>query len=124
MIELHRHPLVSIYQDSLVLWLFKVEATSSTEAIPSAIFVHHAAMGDDRYEGDVFEAVASVNQIGELPEDSALDSIEGKAIPYYRSNTLVCLLNNPKEAEDLWVDIQEDVDELYQQLVGVNEFFI
>jgi len=123
MISLYRYPMTRTVVEGVPFWVLKVKATSNNPEIPSSIFVYHAAMNDDLYEGDVFEAICSNNQLDELPDKEALASIEGKVIPYYRSDEIECLVNTPRDVAELWADIVEDVQELNDQFQGVTLFF-
>lgn len=123
MISLHRYPMTQKVVEGITFWVLKVKALSNTPSLSSSIFVYHAAMNDDLYEGDIFEAVCSNNQLDEIPDKEAFESIEGKCIPYYRSDEIECLVRTTKDLAELWADIQEDVQELNEQFLGVESFF-
>jgi hypothetical protein len=122
MLTLERHPLITQVVDGHTMWLLEIHAKSSGEN-DSKIFVYHSAMNDDKFEGDVFEAVCSVQQITSLPPDEAVDFDDTRVIPYYRSSVMKHLLPDPAEAEALWLDIKEDVQELKEHLAALNFFF-
>ena len=123
MIDIIRYPLVTQVEEDKVYWLFKLKAVPKSGNMPHKIFVHHAAMNDDRYEGDIFEAICSVQQLEDLPDDVAMESVEGQVLPYYRSDMMACLVESLEEADDLWECIKEDVSELVDQFGGTTEFF-
>lgn len=123
MISLQRYPLIKHLVDGQTMWLLEIHASSTLGINSSKIFVYHASMNDDKFEGDVFEAVTSVHQVAVIPEDTSIDFDALRVIPYYRSNVLKHFVNDPVEAELLWNDIKEDVQELSEQLSGLDLFF-
>lgn len=94
------------------VWPLTITAESEDVSLSSKIFVFHASMGDDMYVGDTFEAVASVQQMQELPEDAPGLDVNGEAVPYYRVATFTFYARTPAEADQLWDAIIEDVDDL------------
>lgn len=84
------------------------------------MFVFHAAMDDDQYEGDVFEAVASAQQMYEIPAIDPGSETNGQLVPYYRRSELVWYARTPSEAEELWQAITDDVDDLTRSLEMLN----
>lgn len=94
------------------VWPLKITATSSTQGLSSKIFVYHASGDEDPYSGDLFECVASAQQMDEIPEDAPAQINATISIPYYRSDELQFNCRSPEEAESLLVDIQEDVQDL------------
>jgi hypothetical protein len=104
------------------VWPLKITAAVLNNSMPSAkIFVYHASMGDDAYQGDVFECVASFQQYNDLPEDAAIVEGDGYVVPYYRLNVLYFDCRSPQEADDLWDDIVEDVTDLVDNYVAFND---
>lgn len=99
-------------------WPLEVTAVSTTEDFPSEIFVYHAAMDDDPLVGDVFECVASLNQLGEIGLTPV--NTEDETIPYYRSDTLTFSCRSAQEAEDLWIKIQADALDLLNNFKAIN----
>lgn len=112
MIDLTKETLRAVVKEGQHVWPLKITANSIQEGLPSSIFVFHASINDDPYAGDIFEAVASVQQITDIPENAAAVDSNGELCPYYRSNTLTFYARSPAEADDLWHDIVEDVDDL------------
>lgn len=100
-------------------WPMEVSA-NTPEGAPDAIFVYHASGDDDPYEGDVFEAVASVQQIRDLPENAPAHDDNGQLVPYYRKAKAVFMTRSPSEAEELWQAIIDDVDDLTRSLAAVD----
>lgn len=92
-------------------WPLRIIATSNLAGLSSKIFVFHAALSDDLIKGDVFEAVASVSQLMELPEDTPITGGD-VIVPFYRLDRLEWFCHSAEEAEDLWNKIQEDVQDL------------
>lgn len=102
-------------------WPLRVTAISSDPRLSSAIFVYHASMKDDPYEGDIFEAVASVSQMLELPEEAGIaEDCNGKKIPYYRLSKLEFFCHSAWEMEDLWQKIQGDTNDLVRNFYAFN----
>lgn len=96
------------------VWPLKITATLAAGAsMPSAkIFVYHASMGDDAYQGDVFECVSSIQQYYELPEDAAVAEGADYVVPYYRLDFVQLNCLSPEEADALWLAILADVRDL------------
>lgn len=96
------------------VWPLKITATLAAGAtMPSAkIFVYHANMGDDAYQGDIFECVSSIQQYYELPEDAAVAEGADYVVPYYRLNFVQLDCLSPEEADELWDAIVADTRDL------------
>lgn len=120
MIDLQRASIQKEEFEGRHVWPLRITATSSQAGLSSKIFVFHAALGDDPYEGDVFEAVASVQQMQDLPEDQAGSDTNGELVPYYRSDTLTFYARSPYEADNLWDDIIDDVDDLTRNWAALS----
>lgn len=112
MLTISRDKIEELYQDDILYWKLSLTCTSDTDFSP-AIFIYHSTMGDDDYEGDIFEAVASIHQMQDIPEGDPVYSVEDRVIPFYRKNTCEVLVSSPREAYDLWEDIKEDIQELW-----------
>jgi hypothetical protein len=69
-------------------------------------------MGDDPYQGDVFECVASIQQMSEIPEDAPGVGEGGNLVPYYRKDVLTFYCRNSEQADSLWEKVQADVRDL------------
>ena len=98
------------------VWPLQVVAVSDTTDLPSEIFVYHASMDDDQLNDmDIFECVASVEQLDELGTTPVeADPGNGvEAVPYYRSDTLLFGCRSATELEELWEKIKEDVVDLH-----------
>jgi hypothetical protein len=93
------------------VWPLKVQAISTIPGLANAIFVYHAAMDDDPYQGDTFSCVARVQQMTELPANAAT-TLEGRVIPFYRKDTLLFQCSSAAEAESLWQSVQDNVQAL------------
>jgi hypothetical protein len=112
MIDLKRYRIVQETIEGQQVWPLKISVDSHQSGLSDHIFVFHASMGDDLYQGDIFEAVASVQQMRDLPEDAAGVDSNGEVCPYYRAKDLVFYARSPSEAEELWNAIVEDVNDL------------
>lgn len=115
----------TITQETFVnrhVWPLRVSVTSLQPGLTNNVFVFHAALQDDLYCGDVFECVASVQQLNDLPENKAAYDDNGKLVPYYRTNTLVFNARTPLEAEELWDAIKDDTQDLARNWAALNNF--
>ena len=93
------------------VWPLKVVAARVDPTFPSEIFVYHSAV--DSSEGDVFEAVASVQQLSELGlAPVVVDTLT--TVPYYRSATLLFYCRSQHEADELWEKVLDDVNDLIE----------
>ncbi len=77
----------------------------------SAIFVYHAQTEDRSIAGDIFECVASYQQMQELPVD-APDTEAEVPIPYYRKSVVEFYLTDPDEMAEIWSIVQFDAKHL------------
>lgn len=113
-LELQRDSLQVTSLGGQQVWPLKITATLAAGAtMPSAkIFVYHASMGDDAYQGDVFECVSSIQQYYELPEDAAMSEGANYVVPYYRLEFVQLNCLSPEEANELWDAIVSDVKDL------------
>jgi len=93
-------------------WPLKVVATSTTDGLPSDIFVYHAGQSGAITPGDEFWCVASVHQLNELGLAPVAGGAGKPAIPLYRSATLLFDCRSAEEAEELWQTIQQEGEEL------------
>ena len=84
--------------------------------IDSEIFVYHRMSDLEVYDGDMFEAVASVNQYYEIPphQPSGPNNLrsEKESIPYYRRNQLEVFARSSVELDEIWDYIKTDVSRL------------
>jgi hypothetical protein len=121
-IQLVREGIAPETVNNQQVWPLKVTATVIDNSMPSSrVFVYHAAMGADSYEGDLFEAVASISQYFSLPEDAAEITDGIYLVPYYRSNLVYFACASPQEADDLWSDIQADVTDLVTNYIAFSD---
>jgi hypothetical protein len=124
-IELTRE-IVKPSEDPVLKHVWKVRITAKGTGIESEVFVYHAAMDDDPIQGDIFEAVASVPQMNELPIDNPATIEGGQVIPYYRKDVLEYDARSPDQAEYIWDSVQKDIGDLVenfnsaQNLTGVE----
>lgn len=103
------------------VWPLRVTAVSSESGLSSKIFVYHAAMDDDGFIGDVFECIASVPQMSEIPEDAPV-SVDGGNVPYFRTDVLTFNCRSEDEADDLWAKVKADVTDLVQNFRAAQRF--
>ena len=109
-IELTRE-IVKPAKDPIRKHVWPVRITAKGSGIDSKIFVYHAAMDDDPLLGDIFEAVASVLQLNEVPPDKPA-TLDGVVIPFYRLSVLEYDARSAEQAEHIWAVVQEDADDL------------
>lgn len=107
---LTRQSVAAIHYDDCNrhVWPLLVTATSSN-TLSAKIFVYHAQKLQGTDTSDVFECVASVQQLRDLPADQP---VANPPTPYYRKSSLEVHCRSPQEAEELWVEIQKDVQDL------------
>jgi hypothetical protein len=121
-IQLTRDSVIAVADAVLSrhVWPLQVTAVSATDGLSSKIFVYHAENGDDPYQGDVFECIASLQQMTEIPEDEPSMGEDGNAIPYFRKDSLLFHCRSASEADDLWVKIQADTKDLLQNYLALT----
>ena len=93
-------------------WPLELTAVSTEGSMPAEIFVYHRGQdGQAAYAGDTFENVASVHDMAEYGlQPTLLES--GKIVPFFRTNHLIFHCRTPVEADELYIDIMEDVRDL------------
>lgn len=104
--------------DDQHVWPLKVEATSDTPGLTSAVFKYHYAGPDDPYEGDIYEGVCNVADLGEIPVDAPRFEDGEVIVPYYRKAVAELRFRSPEALEDAWLVILECAQSL------VNNFAI
>ena len=109
-------PLISnIAGRSVHTYPIKVTVTANApEAMSHKVFVYHAKNKGEASDDDLFEAVASVHQLMEIPPDKPVYDPENAAayIPYYRTNVMHFHCRSEDEASELWDKVKEDIDDL------------
>jgi hypothetical protein len=122
-ITLQREGLAVQEIEGQQVWPLKITATLAAGAsMPSAkIFVYHANMGDDAYQGDIFECVSSIQQYYELPVDAAVAEGADYVVPYYRLDFVQLNCLSPEEADNLWLDILADVRDLVRNFYAKDD---
>lgn len=95
-------------------WPLKVVATGQ-EGAPSDIFVYNRARPGDTL-GDVFQCVASVAQLDEIPTSAPTVVDATTQVPFYRTNTATFVCRSAAEAESVWKTINEDTQDLLRNL--------
>jgi len=111
-VKLTRNTISSSEAANRHVWPMKVTAVSSIADLESEIFVYHYAGDADAYDCDVFECVASVSQMYEIPKSKPVQIDEIEGVPYYRKSEMFLVFRNPEEADSTWAKIQEDVQDL------------
>ena len=108
------------------VWPLKINASLAAGAsMPSAkIFVYHANMGDDAYQGDIFECVSSIQQYYELPVDAAVSEGPDYVVPYYRLDFVQINCLSPEEADELWNAILSDVADLIRNFYAKDNLAV
>jgi len=104
------------------VWPLRVTATADPDSIVDPeVFVYHAAPDDDVL-GDVFECIASVMQMTELPAYASVpDDSNGTTVAWYRLPSVEINARSPEHAEELWQIIKTDVQELVTQSKALQE---
>lgn len=122
-ITLQREGLAVQEIEGQQVWPLKITATLAAGAsMPSAkIFVYHANMGDDAYQGAIFECVSSIQQYYELPVDAAVAEGADYVVPYYRLDFVQLNCLSPEEADNLWLDILADVRDLVRNFYAKDD---
>ena len=112
---LTRQSVETVAAANRFVWPLHV-TVSSADGDP-AVFVYHRRSRVSAEE-DIFECVASVNQMTELPvtEPDMEPDEDGNVTPYYRLATLAFNCRSLVEADDLWLRIQEDIQDLADNL--------
>lgn len=105
-IRLIRYSVAADYNDN-EHQSYPIKVLAIGTNIPSEIFVYHSGKAGDPIEGDLFEAVASPNQLDEIAKNKP-----EPGTPYYRRQVCEFNARSAQEAEDIWTKIQEDVLEL------------
>lgn len=93
-------------------WPVRITAASSEAGLEPAIFVYHVVGSDKATSEDIFECVASVQQMTELPANAPQPDATKALVPYYRKNILEIACRSAEEADELWDRVQEDVIDL------------
>jgi hypothetical protein len=88
--------------------------------IDDNIFVYHVGKADDPLHGDKFEAVASVNQMFELPKSQGVSVTLETGIPFYRHNVLEYVARSAEEAERIWKEVVKEVELLVRNWDSAN----
>jgi len=88
--------------------------------IDSEIFVYHRMAESDPYEGDVFEAICSINQYYEIPAFEPVDTSDTETIPYFRRSQLEVFARSPEERDEIWDYIKGDVARLIKDFNSLN----
>ena len=122
-ITLQREGLAVQEIEGQQVWPLKITATLAAGAsMPSAkIFVYHANMGDDAYQGAIFECVSSIQQYYELSVDAAVAEGADYVVPYYRLDFVQLNCLSPEEADNLWLDILADVRDLVRNFYAKDD---
>ena len=122
-ITLQREGLAVQEIEGQQVWPLKITATLAAGAsMPSAkIFVYHANMGDDAYQGDIFECVSSIQQYYKLPVEAAVSEGADYVVPYYRLDFVQLNCLSPEEADNLWLDILADVRDLVRNFYAKDD---
>lgn len=96
-------------------WFLRVTCTSDEQGLNSKIFVYKAATPGTFYNtGDVFETVASIQQMQDIPEDEPTFA-EDYTVPYYRLAVFEAYFTHPDFLNEAWSIIQEDAQLLLAQ---------
>jgi hypothetical protein len=94
------------------VWPLELVIASDWEELPPEIFVYHAMDLQDLSTAR-FEAVASVSQILEL---GLTPYVGDTTVPFFRKKELTFACRSPQEAEELWSNIHEDIQDLVSNM--------
>lgn len=86
--------------------------TAKGEGISGAIFVYQIPGINDPYDSVIFNKVASVNDLYEIPELDVVKLDEEFQIPFFRTATLNIICRNAEEADNVWEDVVEHTKDL------------
>jgi hypothetical protein len=99
------------------LWPLSVKAVGTN--MPSDIFVYQLVPVTDTLPGDRYQCVASAVNLTELPtvshlpkKDETKDLKATLACPFYRTDTAIFNCHSLLEAQNLWQQIQDQVQGL------------
>jgi hypothetical protein len=110
-VRLVRYSSTEYDPDTNTGWGLLVRAEAIGTIAPE-IFVYHKMVESDPYTGDLFEAVASINQYYELPDYAPEKLDNNEIIPYYKRNQVELFARSPSELEEIWKYLQVDVARL------------
>lgn len=93
-------------------WPLEVQVVSTDGSFPAEIFCYRRGQeGQAAFAGDVFTNVASILDMSEMGLQPAL--LEGgKMQPCFRKDTLLFDCRSPSEADQLFEDVLEDIQDL------------
>lgn len=115
-LTLNRTALTEEKQASQSVWPLIVQAVSGEPGFPSEIFVYHV-FPEPSDILEVFECVASLPQLSDIGTQTT------EVTPYYRTDTLRFDCRTPEDAEDLWVSVKRDCEDLlwnYRYAAGLS----
>lgn len=115
-IQIRRSSVVGEVADTLHVFPLRVEVVAVDGFSTSKIFVMHK-MTHGR--ADVFEAVATLSTLHSFPEDAPLVE-DGKVLPYYRVSAFTHVCLTASEAEQMWSEIVDCVDQLLKCSQALN----
>jgi len=118
MLTLTRESTTYADTDSQHNWPLRVTATA-TDSFPPEIFVYHAGMPGQPAQ-DVFECVASVQQLYELPTARPAED-DDASIPYYRLAVVEIWCRNAAQAQSVWEELQEEAAMLVENWMAADE---
>ena len=122
MITLTREAAVAIDTDTAIDWPLKVTAVVTDSDLPPEIFVYHCGM--TAYpENDVFECVASIVQIEQLPTTRPT----GDALlvqPYYRQADVTIYCAYAQQAADVWEELKVEADILASEWARAQDLSV
>lgn len=100
-------------------WALLVRATDAVN-MDREIFVYHRMSQKDAYTGDLFEAIASVNQYYEIPKNAPKLVDGGGLIPYYRRNQMEVFARTLHELNEIWEYVKVDVGRLVTDINSIG----
>lgn len=92
--------------------VWPIEVTAIGQGMTSDIFVYAISKASDPVPGDVFEAVASVVQLSEIPTKAPATVDQVNQIPYYRRSSAKFNCRSAEEEARVWDMIVSQVGQL------------
>lgn len=119
MITITREAVTIADEDAVThAWPLRVTATT-TDSFPAEVFVYHAGM-PGQPEQDVFECVASLQQLAELPLERPAEGADA-LIPYYRVSVMEVWCRDALQAQTVWEELKEEIDLLYENWMSAQD---
>lgn len=105
-------------------WMMTVKCTSDDSDVDTNIFVYHAVSSETNPQGDLYDHVASLEQMFSLPIGEPV-SVEGaypteNFKPYYRKSEATLTFYNAVEMEHFWKVVKLDTAHLVAEYKAMD----